>query len=394
MSNPWVNLSWISENVLYAQAASNPLTTNEWTATNATLTVSSTFALIGTNSYRLSSTASGDMSATIIQAHRPVAAEGQVWVAAANFHAGAAARNTQVQIKFYDASNVLLATATSASLIDATGAWQSGLGANVVSAAAPIFTASVELTVIVKSTGGAAELHYFDAALLAMPSLPATWSAGMGDTFAAYEIWRTDDDGTAKIADLTGIGTVSFVDGEPICNATSTYQIRSRRNDGALSAFTAPSSTVTPQLLKGQYAFTSNELQQENWVIATDNTNTRTYKPRHAGQVTKRFFLRDNTITFKPIEDQGDEFTISLQIAMPGSCLVGQATATGRAAFEAIEALGNAQVSYICVRDSDGGRWFAAITVTDLKQTAGVGYSCTVTVEESSSVPSTPYLSP
>jgi hypothetical protein len=182
-------------NALAAQDSSFEATgTGNWVnAANATLTRGTTDASHGTGSMQLTSVASGNMSARLSAAGRPVAAPGQIWSATADFRAGTTARSTRVDIEFYNSGGTIIGSATQGTAgSDATGAYTTR---TVASATAPANTASVGAVLNVLSTGAAGESHRADRIQLA-PGASSAWSLGGYVAGASHLVDYSDDGGT------------------------------------------------------------------------------------------------------------------------------------------------------------------------------------------------------
>lgn len=192
-----------------------------------------------------------------------------------------------------------------------------------------------------------------------------------GFWFGNYELQRMDsltDWQTIMLS--TNPGTVSFNDYEARVGLESTYRIRI--NDvydfpGSWSsevAITMASPGASGGCIEDGHVllFTSNELQ--------DGSVNLAYASVWEGRVEEDFtfteasfvklqamYDRDFFVAFRPTERGGGTFSRTLLV---------QAAAIAPetlADFQSLRDMAWANVSYICVRDEDGNRWFATVLV-------------------------------
>ena len=192
-----------------------------------------------------------------------------------------------------------------------------------------------------------------------------------GFWFGNYELQRMDsltDWQTIMLS--TNPGTVSFNDYEARVGLESTYRIRI--NDvydfpGSWSsevAITMASPGASGGCIEDGHVllFTSNELQ--------DGSVNLAYASVWEGRVEEDFtfteasfvklqamYDRDFFVAFRPTERGGETFSRTLLV---------QAAAIAPetlADFQSLRDMAWANVSYICVRDEDGNRWFATVLV-------------------------------
>lgn len=197
---PTVTPVWDSTDcrvVLTVQGHANLLTSDDstleaataagWTVNaNCSRTASTTLAKSGTYSLRLSSTASGNMSA---YATGVAVTVGKSYSWSAYVRAGASARSSRVDVQWLDAANSVLSTTTGTAVTSATGSWTLIQGTGT----APTNAVTARLLVNVLSTGGASELHYFDElGVFPTSSLPS-WTAGTGGSTYSVTVYRSLD---------------------------------------------------------------------------------------------------------------------------------------------------------------------------------------------------------
>lgn len=254
--------------VLQVQGRSNMLSENQangtesaattgWAAsTNCTVTSSTTQARSGSRSLRLSSTASGTMSATTPTGTSGVpVVEGQPYTALAYFRAGASARSCSVSIVWYTAAGSSISTSAGTGSNDSTSDFSTQ---RAVTATAPTSAAFAAVLVTVAATGGASELHYVDEVLLA-PGTVTGWTPGGQSGFELFlerssdagETWtrvRTPGDqadGAAGIV-LDASQSLTVDDHEAPRGAAVTY--RASVVSSTLQASTAATDTVVTTL--------------------------------------------------------------------------------------------------------------------------------------------------
>lgn len=225
-----------------------------------------------------------------------------------------------------------------------------------------------------------------------LEAIRLAWNAtALGADFGQYELQRRDgftDDDWQTIAVITDEGVEAFDDWEARRNTAADYRMRVRRADDAPSDWTATQSATASMGCDGWLAFTSNEEPSVNgaWCYSNPTRFTLVDEP-----VERRFFGRDYGVVFRPIEEGGDEIAVELLIAGAPQRLP---ATPGRAAFDAVEALGDASLSYVCVGDTDGNRWFAAVIVSELRAAVrsepGGRYTLEVRIREVTDTPSTP----
>ncbi len=178
------------------------------------------------------------------------------------------------------------------------------------------------------------------------------WSkTSLGSRFSRYEIERSDPTTDwQRIAEPTDEATVAFDDFEGRRGVESSYRIRVMRNDGAVSVWTDPAA-ATPQAVSGRWLFVSNEFppisksyycQEPNSFEILDN------------QVILELYGRDGAVSFRGLEDRLDAFTLEVWV---------ESDQVGRAVFEELKTLIRTNLSYVCVLDPDGWRWFAALSL-------------------------------
>lgn len=203
-----------------------------------------------------------------------------------------------------------------------------------------------------------------------------TWTAGstsMGDEWF-YELQRTDTiDVDWSTIMMAGPAVTGFNDYEARPGILSSYRIREINSYGFYGPWSSSvTNTLTdPGITGGDCVtdtgahvliFTTNEVQ--------DGSANLAYSSVWEGQIEERFnfaeagftqlqtmYDRDFFVAFRPLERGGEQFTreILVQAAAISPPTLGD--------FRSLRDMAWEDVSYICVRDEDGNRWFANVTV-------------------------------
>ena len=161
-------------NLLSAQSADaeNPFEGNGYVTSNCSIARDTTTAFPGgTASFKLTSTASGNMSATSDWIEMD---QGLPVTARAQFKTAASARSCQCSLQFYDGSfNSLSGTITGSSITDATGTWTEATATGTT----PTGTVYCRAVFTVLATGAASEVHNIDRCGV-MYGTSTPWSDG------------------------------------------------------------------------------------------------------------------------------------------------------------------------------------------------------------------------
>lgn len=237
---------------------------------------------------------------------------------------------------------------------------------------------------------------------LSVFGIRVAWSGtSLGTVFAATEVWRLDDRGDStdvgwvQVADLDDESLVAWTDREVRPGVSAQYKLRSRRTDGSISGFSTPTAGVTvPAADCPELIFSSNEASSTMDVYG-QRTGDQTYEPPST-VVLRQFFGRDGAVAFLPIENPLDAWTAEVLLAwehgisVPASGITAPSV-SGRSAFDALEVLCRSSLSYVCVRDNEGNRWFANVVPDQLKRSGRSGaYTAKIRVRELTRTPSTP----
>lgn len=199
-----------------------------------------------------------------------------------------------------------------------------------------------------------------------------TWDPVSPSGFGYYEIQRSDtvDSDWLTIMQGTDYTGTTFNDFEARVGIETSYRIR----NVDLYDFTGEwSDTVTAMISEpgvvigctGGHVliFTSNERQSGEINLAyssvwLDQEVSEDFTFPEAGFVTlQAMYDRDYFVAFRPMERGGEQFTrtVLVQAAAISPPTLGDFRSLRDMAWEA--------VSYVCVRDEDGNRWFATVAV-------------------------------
>lgn len=233
-----------------------------------------------------------------------------------------------------------------------------------------------------------------DCALDGVPFVELTWtgpSPALGADFGYYQLQRLGTDGSTweDIAVITDEDVVEFADYEGRLGVEECYRARTFRSDGASSFWTDTECATAPTAGCG-YTFTTNEAPELNVAYADvyDRVAEREYAFAEADEVVLRTMLgRDYHVAFRPLAHRGVAFSRLLLIG----ALTAPVAGVGPPAVDALRQLARATVSYVCVRDNDGNRWYGSIAVPSLtaRQPAQL-HRATLRFVETTATPSAP----
>jgi hypothetical protein len=215
--------------------------------------------------------------------------------------------------------------------------------------------------------------------------------------FGSYELQRSDeitDWQTIMLA--TNPAVTGFNDYEARTGMISNYRIRT------LDHYDFPSDwSNTVSISLASPGVSGSCLSQAHVMIFTTNEHQSgysnlAYSNAWEGQVNEDFafaeagftqlqpmYDRDFFTAFRPRERGGDQFGRTLLVQ---AAAIDPATLPG---FKALSDMAWADVSYICVRDEDGNRWFASINVpSGVVQNRRQLYMATVQIVEVTDTPS------
>ena len=197
-----------------------------------------------------------------------------------------------------------------------------------------------------------------------MPFATVTWApapSGSPDV-AGYQIDRLDDlsPDWERVAAVDGRLTARWDDQEPRIGVRTQYRIRVLRTDGVTGDWSDPISVTIPT---GQVAlaFSSNAAQGMGCVYPEvwEGQVNRSWDFLEAADIDLvRIYGRNRQVAFRPLERRGDSF--SRILLLNALCTV---TLPSMATFSPLRDLAWAPIPYVCVRDGEGNRWFASLSV-------------------------------
>lgn len=200
-----------------------------------------------------------------------------------------------------------------------------------------------------------------------------TWTLGSTASSSSwfYELQRMDDIDTDWATIMMAGPTISgFNDYEARPGIPTDYRIREINSYGFYGPWsdTVTSTLTSPGITGGCVdeghilIFTTNEVQ--------DGSSNLAYSSVWEGQIQENFgfaeagftvlqamYDRDFYVAFRPLERGGEQFTreVLVQAAAISPPTLGD--------FRSLRDMAWADVSYVCVRDEDGNRWLANVTV-------------------------------
>lgn len=266
---------------------------------NCALAQSSAQASHGTYSLRLTSSASGDMSAATTTASGVTVAGSTTCTALASFRSAVSARSCRVKIAWYDSTSTIISTSTGGNVADSTSAWTQA----TVTASSPSNAAYATIIVEVVATGAGSEVHYVDKISLA-PGSSTTWTYG-GFTPTLIDAEYTDDAttwypvraATAATFSSAATQTGTLYDYEAPSGTARTYRVRitdaADTVTSAASSTSAATQTLTGWWLKDPLYPTLNtavSLRQDELSLEVPQTS-KTVEP--LGRTRKLVLLGD-----------------------------------------------------------------------------------------------------
>jgi hypothetical protein len=200
------------------------------------------------------------------------------------------------------------------------------------------------------------------------------WNSPLLENFGTYELQRRDDyTDWQTILAATSPGVTGFYDSEARIGVRSEYRIRETN----VHRFTGPwSATVTGTAINPASSlcgdteghellvFTTNADQSGTQVLAYEQvwenqpSNEMTYFEGEGMMQFQRMYDRDFQVGFHAEERGGVQFTRMLLVQ---NAVVSPPVLED--AFLTLRDLAWANVPYVCVRTSNGDRWFAAVEV-------------------------------
>lgn len=229
----------------------------------------------------------------------------------------------------------------------------------------------------------------------------------LGAAFDGLEIWRDDDRsgiddlGYMQIADIDDEAVSEFYDAESRRGYDAVYKIRLRRTDGSFSEFSTETAGVATDAECGPtWWFVSNEAAMSAYVGGMQLQDDEWGQPNEP--VIQQYHGRPGAVAWIELADPYDEFDITAVLYWSGnlveSSFLDAPPASGRAAFNALYELSRLAISYVCILDDEGGRWFSNIRVGPQRRGREAGanagrYSADIHVRELQRISSTPIAS-
>lgn len=220
----------------------------------------------------------------------------------------------------------------------------------------------------------------------------ASWDAtGLGVDFRHYELQRRDErtDTWQTIMLTTDETFTAFADVEARLGVESCYRVRVVRDSDGVASLWSDEECATAPVDRCELTFTSNEANDMSVAYhdVYDRVAEREYEFPEADEVlVRQLYGRDYQVAFHPLERRGVTFTRRLLLA--GLVSGG---AVGPPVADELRDLAVAELSYVCVRDSDGNRWYGSIRVPALTvRQPGAFHWAQLIFIETTATPSTP----
>jgi hypothetical protein len=213
------------------------------------------------------------------------------------------------------------------------------------------------------------------------------WTAtALGATWLRYEIQRTEDFGATWYDIAYGQtleATVTFDDFESPRGKAVQYRIRVVRTDGVASSYSAATASVTPQPFSCEMIFCSNE--QPTYVVAYNREPEMRLNFLSAERDELiEIYGADYAVAFMESEDPGIQTEALLTINFGVN-----PTDDTVAIWSPLRRLARAAVSYVCVLDWTGSRFFAHLQFPEGDwEEPGYRYHARVVITEITSTPS------
>lgn len=213
------------------------------------------------------------------------------------------------------------------------------------------------------ASGGPCVVDSYDAVDLVWPQ------TSLGATFLRYEIQRSEDAGITWVT--IGYGTAetmpTFRDVEGIRGIASIYRVRAIRSDGAYSAWSTLTASLTPHLRGSEVLFTSNEAWQLTCAYNYEPENEFTFLAESSDVLTA-MYGRNNLVAFMEAEDRGMTWPLKLSVnavrnPLSRLCFPGPSLRPGIPMFDPIRAISRAALSYVAVLDHYQERFFTHLQV-------------------------------
>lgn len=198
-------------------------------------------------------------------------------------------------------------------------------------------------------------------------SIAVAWSntAMVCGTHVATEVQRNDDGVWRTIAYITNAEATTFTDWEFRTGQLIDYRVRAVRGDGAASEWATLDDPVQAAIGCTGLVFTSNE-SPDLTVFYGDVVDQREFTFPNYDEIVQAHD-RDFHIAFRQLENPGTVFTTKLNIRdgrLPCGPGCGDPTGFGDDVFWPVRQIARAGLSYVCVKNEAGNRWYAYVAVT------------------------------
>lgn len=217
----------------------------------------------------------------------------------------------------------------------------------------------------------------------------ATWNpTSLGASFDHYELERDDDGTSRQIAAPTTESVDEFDDYEARREIEASYLFRVVHANGIASEYAGPVTATAPS--SNRLAFVTNEMPELNLLFY--DQAPRGFTPEDKTKIVE-LYGRDGAMAFRPLERRLVSFARKLYVGKGLDSV--DPEIVGYGALEPLRELCRTPLSYVCILDEDGYRWFASVTVIDAAAVNSASpYVGTVQIRELTKTPSTPDVIP
>lgn len=242
--------------------------------------------------------------------------------------------------------------------------------------------------------------------LAGVPYVELSWtppSPALGADFAYYTIQRvhwTGDSSNETIAIITDEAVSVFYDYEAAIGVDEWYRMAVTNTAGVQSNWTTYVIAANGAPSPGTgLVFTSNELPERGVVfpdVYPDKVSRDFDFPESSESKLLTMYGRDHFVAFAPLSRRGVTFQRTLAIESGPATLFADPsnfptlTGVGPIAVDAIRELARSSLSYVCVRDEVGNRWFGHLQVLSLSVRPPSIHLAQIQFTETTAIPSTP----
>lgn len=220
----------------------------------------------------------------------------------------------------------------------------------------------------------------------AVQAVRLAWTAtALGASFLRYEVQRTEDLGLTWRTIAYGLteATSAFTDYEAPRTKPVQYRVLVTRTDFAQSAYTAATASVTCQPEGCELIFVTNETPALAVAYNREPELEVTFISAGRDELLE-IYAGDYAVAFMEAEDPGMTYQATLTVNF-GSSPPDDSVAI----FSPLRAIARAAVSYVCVHDWTGSRWFAHLQLSKGHHTEpGYNFHAQVQITEVTGTPS------